>query len=259
MQSALRQSVRIGSTMLAGTNKRGILQPDAEGYYPCPVGAYNAYNSGGYLYDQRTGVAMFNEGSVLMRQVRKGALYGEYKHPEQQPGMSDQAYVARVRRIDPDRYSHHIRDYELRPSTDEHGRPIILVIAWVKPFGPYGKYVEASLQNPAQNTYFSVRSITVDDMMERIKYTKEVVTHDFVGEGGVYVACKAQAPSLEDFDTSVKEITPEVLHDLARQQERRRGLGLEDNGADYAGLIKELGWERVKRTPTTRKPSFMRW
>jgi hypothetical protein len=258
LQSSLRQSVRVGSTMLAGTQKQGVLQPDAQGYYPCPVGAYNAYNSGGFLYDSKSGLAMFQPGSQLMRQVKKGALYGEYKHPVQTPGMSDQAYMARVRRIDPDRWSHHIRDYELVPSQDEHGRPITLVIAWVKPFGPYGKYVEESLKNPAMNTYFSVRSITVDDMLERIKYTREVVTHDFVGEGGIYTACKHNAPSLEDFENSM-EVTPEILHSLAREQKMRRGLGLEDNGADYDKLIKELNWQRAAKTSTKRRPGFMSW
>lgn len=258
MQSALRQSVRIGSTMLAGTQKQGVLKPDAQGYYPVPVGAYNAYNSGGYLYDAKSGLAMFTPGSVLMRQVKKGALYGEYKHPEQLPGMSNEAYVQRVRKIDPDRWSHHIRDYELVPSTDEHGRPITLVIAWVKPFGPYGKYVEESLKNPAQNTYFSVRCITVDDFIERVKYTREVVTHDFVGEGGIFGACKHNAPSLEDFKETFMDVRPEHLHAIARQQARRKDLGLESNEPDINPLIESLGWQRQK-VETRRTPAFMKW
>lgn len=257
-QAALRQSVRIGSTMLAGTQKQGILKPDAQGYYPCPVGAYNAYNSGGYLYDEKSGIAMFAPNSQLMRQVKKGVLYGEFKHPERAQGISDQAYMSRIRQVNPDRWSHHIRDYELVPSKDEHGRPITLVIAWVRPFGPYGKFVEESLKNPAQATYFSVRSITVDDMMSQIKYTREVVTHDFVGEGGIYVANKYQAPSLEDFENTL-EVTPEILHGLAREQKRNRGLGLEDNSADYEGLIKELGWNRIKREAKAHRPRFMGW
>ena len=255
---AMRQSVRVGSTMLAGTNKAGVLKPDSQGYYPCPVGAYNSFNSGGFLYDEKSGVAMFTPGSQLMRQVEKGVLYGEFKHPELQPGMRDSDYITRIRKVDPDRWSHHIREYELVPSTDEQGRSITMVIAWLKPFGPFGEYVEASLKNPAQNTYFSVRSITIDDMARRIKFTREVITHDFVGEGGIYVAQKHRAPSLEDFDNSV-EITPTCLHELAREQERLRGLGFESSGADYSKLIKELGWERVKRDPVSRRPSFMKW
>ncbi len=255
---ALRQSVRIGSTMLAGTGKTGILKPDSQGYYPCPVGAYNAYNSAGFLYDEKSGLALFEPGSVLMRQVEKGCLYGEYKHPVREPGMSDQAYMARIRTVDMDRASHHIREYEIIPSKDEHGRAIKLVIAWTKPWGPYGQYVEDSFKNPAMTTYFSVRSITIDDMMNRIKYSREVVTHDFVGEGGIFVANKHMAPSLEDFDNSF-EVTPEVLYAIADEQQRTRNLGLEDNTMDVLGLIKELGWER-KHTPVkTVRPTFMRW
>lgn len=255
---AMQKSVRIGSTMLAGTNKQGILKPDSQGYYPCPVGAYNAYNSAGYLYDSASGLSMFQSGSQLMRQAEKGCLYGEYKHPEKLPGMSDQQYLARIRKIDPDRYSHHIREYELVPSRDEHGRPITLVIAWLKPFGPFGKYVDESLNNPAMNTYFSVRSITIDDMMNRIKHTREVITHDFVGEGGIFVAQKHRAPSLEDFKESSIEITPALVHQLAREQEAQTNLGLEHSGTDWNGLIAELGWEKT-RGAAARRPDFMGW
>lgn len=252
---AMRQAVRVGSTMLA-PGKEGIVKPDAQGYYRVPVGAYNAYNSGGYLYDQQSGLSMFQPGSQLMRQLEKGILYGEYKHPERLPSMTDQQYVARIRRIDMDRVGHHIREYELVPSRDENGRAITLVLAHVKPYGPFGQYVEAALQNGGQNAYFSVRSITIDDFSRQIKYTKEIITHDFVGEGGIYVANKYNSPSLEDFDNSI-EIRPETLHALAREQQRVRSLGLEDNSMDVQGLIRELGWERTR--VNTRKPSFMKW
>ena len=177
---AMRQSVRVGSTMLAGTNKAGVLKPDSQGYYPCPVGAYNSFNSGGFLYDEKSGVAMFTPGSQLMRQVEKGVLYGEFKHPELQPGMRDSDYIARIRKVDPDRWSHHIREYELVPSTDEQGRPITMVIAWLKPFGPFGEYVEASLKNPAQNTYFSVRSITITWRAVSSSHVKSLPTTSLV-------------------------------------------------------------------------------
>lgn len=255
MQS-LRQTVRVGSTMLA-SNKAGIITPDAQGYYRTPVGAYNAYNSAGYLYEKNSGLAMFQPGSQLMRQIEKGVLYGEWKHPERAPGMSDQAYMTRIRRVDIDRASHHIREYELVPSKDENGRDIVLVIAYIKPWGPFGAHIETAFKTGSQNVYFSVRSITFDDFNTRVKHTREVITHDFVGEGGIFVANKYNAPSLEDFDNGM-EVTPETLFAVSREQKRIRELGLEDNSLDVDNLIKELGWDR-RRGASTRKPSFMKW
>lgn len=253
----MRQAVRVGSTMLAGTQKEGIIKPDAQGYYRTPVGAYNAYNSGGFLYEERSGLSMFQPGSQLMRQIDKGVLYGEWKHPERDPRMTETQYVQRIRKVDMDRVSHHIREYEIIPSKDEHGRNIKLVVAYIKPYGPFGQYVEDAFKNGGQNLYFSVRSITIDDFAARIKYTREVVTHDCVGEGGIYVASKYNSPSLEDYDNSV-DLKPDTLYALAREQERMRNLGLEDNGMDVMGLIKDLGWERKVKEPN-RKPSFMKW
>lgn len=254
MQPA-RQTVRIGATMLA-PGKQGILTPDAQGYYRCPVGAYNAYNSGGFLYDAQSGLSMFQRGSQLMRQLEKGCLYGEWKHPEKQPGWSDQYYVQRIRRIDMDRVSHHIREYELEPSKDEQGRPITLVLAHIKPYGPFGQYVEDAFKNGGQNVYFSVRSITMDDMARGIKYTREIITHDFVGEGGILQANKYNSPSLEDFESGM-ELRPDILYAIEREQQRQKELGLESNEPEVGELIKSLGWDksRVK----AKRPSYMGW
>ena len=37
-------------TALLGTNKAGVLKPDAEGYYTVVLGALNFYNSAGDFY-----------------------------------------------------------------------------------------------------------------------------------------------------------------------------------------------------------------
>ncbi|MFO5802088.1 S80 family phage morphogenetic serine protease, partial [Klebsiella pneumoniae] len=53
-----------------------------------------------------------------------------------------------------------------------------LVLGKCKPYGPFGKYFEASITNPSQNTYCSVRSITQDDPMRSITDTIEIILSD---------------------------------------------------------------------------------
>jgi hypothetical protein len=251
------KKVTIGCTMLAGTNKQGVLRPDEHGYYRTPMGAYGGQNSAGFVYDAQSGRSMFSPGSVLMRKIEKGVLYGEYKHPKREHYMSDQQYVARIRDIDDDRRAFHVRKVELVPSRDEHGRPITLVIGEVKPCGPFGHVVKASLENPHENTFFSVRSITMDDMMRGVKYTKEIVTWDYVGEGGIYVANKYNSPSLESFTDTEIEITPTMLWSLADEQRKANNMGLENSAASYDDLLKTLGWSRTPQR--VERPAFMKW
>lgn len=248
-------AVRYGCTMLAGTNKKGMLKPLDGGYYRVPAGAYNAYNSMGMFYDANSALPLLKPGSGLMRQLEKGVLRGEYKHPERD-GMSDREYIARIRKIDDDREAFHIRAIEVENSVDEKGRPIFLVFVELRPSGPYGHLVKDKLDNPHENCYLSVRSLTMDDVIRGVKYTREIVTWDYVGEGGIYVANKYNAPSLESYhDVEVQQ------HDLlaiAAEQRRDRQLGLESNTQDLGPLLKQLGWDIQTPTPPSISP-FLGW
>lgn len=261
--------VRIGSDILTNSGKKGILTPDEQGYYPIPFGAYGTTNSAGMFYDTASGVSMFDPNSPLMRRLKKRVLYAEYKHPEPYEvikeldgsksirKMTNEEYMARIRKIDDDRVCGHIRDLDLIDTTDEKGRPIKLVVGWVKPHGPFKQVLQDSLDNPNINTYFSVRSITQDDMMRGIKYTREISTWDMVGEGGILGACKYNAPALESFEETQVEITPSTLYNLEKVAANSKNIGFEN--ADYLDtkeLAKMLGWEISKST--VRKPAFMR-
>lgn len=258
MLAQQQQTVRIGQTTMLPPGKKGIVRPCSEGYYRLPVGAYNAYNSGGFLYDGQSGLAMFQPGSVLMRHAEKGVLRGEFKHPVMLPGMTREQYMQRIRTIDLDRASHHIRWYEIEQSRDSRGRSISLVYAILKPWGPYGEMLEQSIKNPHENTYFSVRSITFDDPLNRVKYTREIVTHDFVGEGGILEANKYNTGmGLEDFEGGGVEITPLMLHELHLKQQRAKNLGLECHEPSAAELMERLGWGLEK--PAAKRPAYTRW
>ncbi|QOV08063.1 putative structural protein [Pseudomonas phage vB_PaeM_kmuB] len=261
LQQRTNNQIVIGSDMLAGTNKKGVLVPDADGYYLTPLGAYGTRNSAGMFYEMASGVSMFNPDSPLMRRVKKGVLFMEYKHPEpyRKDGtrMNEHEYLMRIRQIDDDRVCAHIKELILVDSTDEKGLPIKLVLGKCKPYGPFGKYFEASITNPSQNTYCSVRSITQDDPMRGIKYTREISTWDMVGEGGIYGANKWNSPALENYEDQLMVITPDTLYQVQRERERQINMGFECSDiTNVTDLAKSLGWDisPVKH----RRPGFMR-
>lgn len=262
----VNSEVRIGSTVLAGTGKRGKLTPDADGYYTIPLGMYGTNNSAGLYYDGPSGAAMFKEGTPLMRRLRKGVLFMEFKHPEPwemvevkgevaKRYLSDTEYLMRIRRIDDDRVCGHIKELILdHNARDENGKPAIMVLGKVKPYGPFGQHLQDSLDNPDINTYASVRSITNDDMMRGIKYTQEISTWDMVGEGGILKAGKYHAPSLEAFESVI--ITPETLRRVEIIAAKQRASGLEcGEHLDVSELRARLGW--AKAAPI-RRPAYLR-
>lgn len=266
VQKQSGNQVRISSSLLTAGGKKGILTPDADGYYTLCVGAYGTHNSAGMFYDASSGVAMFAPDSPLMRRLLKGVLYMEFKHPEPyedllidgrvvRKPMNDSQYLGRIRKIDDNRVCAHIRALTIIDGVDEQRRPCKFVIAEVKPYGPFAKNFEDSLTNPHINTYCSVRSITQDDVMRGIKYTREISTWDFVGEGGIYTAGKHNSPALEDYKEIQVDINPTTLWTLQDEQTKRKRLGLESaSHLDVSDLIVSLGWEK---RPHCRRPRFM--
>lgn len=251
-----QRSVQLGCTMLLGTEKKGVLKPDADGYYTVVLGAYGAYNSANMFYDLASAAPFFQKGSPLTRMVEKGVLRGEYKHPEKQTGWSDLEYIHRIRQIDSDRVSHHIRNLKLQEGhKDEKGRPITVVIGEIRPSGPYGQVIKDALENPHENVYFSVRSLTMDDQLRGVKYTKEIVTWDYVNEGGIYNANKYFSPALESFHEV--QLTAMDLWNLEEEETRQRALGMESAGTDYAELARSLGWGRD--TQQKKAPVSFKW
>lgn len=253
---------RMGCTMLRGTNKKGKITPDAAGYYTVVLGAYNAYNTMGMFYDLQSAVPFFQEGSPLMRMLGKGVLRGEYKHPEPDNSIADanhreKVYIDRICKIDSDRVAFHIRNLKLEDGhKDEQGRPIVLVIGEVRPSGPFKDILKDALENEHENVYFSVRSMTMDDMIRGVKYTRKIVTWDFVNEGGIYSANKYNAPGLESFGDI--DITPSVLWELADEQSHQRAMGMESSETDYNQLASDLGWAKTT-APSGKKPLYCNW
>jgi hypothetical protein len=131
---------------------------------------------------------------------------------------------------------------------------VIAIIAWVKPSGPNGPALEASLDNPNENVCFSIRSFT-DDYRERgitRRVLKTIVTWDYVNEPGIAVAEKFKAPALE-----VLQEHRFSRGDLERsvQQSAMAGIGTESVMLSAEELFTSMGWD----TRAANKPSWANW
>lgn len=226
-------------TALKGINKEGKLTPDASGYYTTVLGAYGMKNSVGLTYDRDAALRVFNsDRAIFQRWISKGILHGEIDHPSPAPyivngSLDKDAYFARLRKIDARNYAVHIRRVYLKEMVNDEGQPILAVIGEVKPVGEIAETIRQGLENPDANVYFSVRSFTEDDMIRGIRYTIELVTWDYVHEGGIAMAQKMRSPSLECFEEI--EVTKSMLlkaNALDKEIARITGQESVDNAMD---------------------------
>lgn len=234
-----------GCTALVGTNKAGLLKPNADGYYRMVLGAFDAFNSAEQFYPAGPAMELLNQSGALMRRIANGALRGEYGHPRKLPGMSDRDFLIRLADIVEANVSHHIRSIELLPNgmRDEQGRPVVGVIGEIKPSGAHGAALQASLDNASENVCFSIRSIT-SDRFDRGRYTKflrAIYTWDYVNEPGMSVAKKWRAPGLESLQEAIMDEAG--MREVARTLSRTKGgHGLESSQSVLRETMRELGF-----------------
>lgn len=244
-------------TALAGSNKAGILKPDADGYYTVVLGAMDVYNSAGSFYPWESAREVFKESSSLMRRIANGACRAEYGHPKRLPGMSIRDFIERILQIHEENVCAHIRKVWVTYDQikDKNGRPVIAVLGEVKPCGPRGDTLKASLDNPSENVCFSVRSLTDDVRIGGVthKNIRTIVTWDYVNEPGISVANKFMAPGLEGMDEVA--ITAASLGSI-RDYQSTSGISMESSGGVTAAeAIEALGFEQ----PVVRTPASARW
>lgn len=207
-------------TKLSFNGKRGVIEPDEEGYYELVVGGLNTFNNSGAWYYVAEGAReLFGPGSILNRAVANGCLRAEVNHPKQKPGEKDEAFVNRMLSIDLNNTCAHFKaiwlDENFGKNNPAYNNPdLIAIMAKVKPTGPKASILKEALENPNENVCFSIRSVADEGYVrgKRIRVLREVITFDFVNEGGVVIATKWDSPATESIDNSViLEITKEVI------------------------------------------------
>lgn len=253
-------SVRLVCTALAGTNKQGVLKPDADGYYEVVLGGLNMFNSAGEYYVYEAAKSLFESSSQLQRRAARGALRGEYGHPKMLPGMSNEQFANRVMSIYEDMVSHHIKEVflDFDRVKDDKGKPVIAIIGKIKPAGPYAGALQKSLETPGENVCFSIRAFTDDQRIGGVNHRalRTIVTWDYVNEPGLAVANKFSSPSLE----SIQDI-PLTRGDLERSLENQNGGGqaMESVVLSAAELFASMGWNRPRKAPAVSRPDWGRW
>lgn len=253
----MMQRASYSCTALMGTNKTGKLTPDTDGYYTLVLGALNVFNSGGAYYPLGPAKAVFESSSGLMRRIEAGNCKGECGHPKQQPGQSVRDYLGRLMRIEETLVCCHFKEVWLEEGSvkDKSGRPVVAVIAKVRPTGPLGPALKAALENPHENVCFSVRSLTNDTMVGGVlhKNIKTIVCWDWVTEPGIAVATKYNSPSLE----SMTETTFTADHLSAVQAvQEEEGIGTESGtNVSVSDVMADLGWGPA----TAALPPSARW
>lgn len=258
---------RITSGLLAGLDVKGELPVDEHGYRRVVLGALNVNNSVGDLYTGRNAIDMFGSNSCIVRRIEGGGQYIEVDHPSRLPGQTMNDFYNRIFDIEMKNVCGHISKIELDEdfgrNNPEYGNPnIILVIGWVKPFGPYKEMLEDAFNNPLMNLAFSVRGITNDmelpsGLVER-EFT-HISTWDYVPEPGIKYATRRNAPGLESYRNKpvVTVDNSEILDmDVLTEvlEEKSNNMALESNvKAYYSDIAKAV---TSKKKPVVKKHSL---
>ncbi len=166
-----------------------LLTPDADGYVTINAGAYNIYNASGVYYDGNSIDKLYGENSILKRRIDKRVVFAELGHPKKEPWMNDSAFDSRLLEIREDRYCGHIRKAFLVPNKDSK---VIITKIEVAPFGHYSSTLRDAILSKHANCYFSVRSFSNQLRVNGIlvKRVYQIITWDFVTEGGIELANK---------------------------------------------------------------------
>ena len=197
--------VFFSATKLPMLKKRGVIKPDADGYYELIVGGLNTHNNTGAWYYTIEGVReLFGPGSLLHRRIANGCLRAEVNHPKKRPGETDEKFFERMLDIDRDNVCAHFKelwlDENFGRNHPEYNNPhLVAMMAKVKPSEPKGAMLKESLENPNENVCFSIRALADEGYYQgkRIRVLKEIIAIDLVNESGILMATKWDSPATE--------------------------------------------------------------
>lgn len=183
-------------------HKLRAAKPDADGTYEVVISAIGCPTRCGVIYEPESLVAAMNDPESRFNICLKDAnLFGEYGHPV----IRTKDDMPRLMQIDEHYTSHYftkiwIDDSEPLMIDGFEGYPIR---AKIKPSGPYGEVLRKQLEDPMQNTAFSLRSLCLPSSGRdnRYEYRKVqlLVTFDAVCAPGYQAATKRYVAGTEAF------------------------------------------------------------
>lgn len=249
----------LSATKLPMLGKKGDLKPDADGYYELVVGGLNSWNNTKSWYYVAEGAReLFAPGSLVQRRVANGVFRAEVNHPKQKPGESDESFFNRMLDIDRDNVCAHFKkiwlDEDFGKNNPQYGNPqLIAIMALVKPSLPKGAMLKESLDNPNENVCFSIRALSREAYVggKRIRVIEDLISIDFVNEGGILVASKWDSPATESADNSKAiRVTQELLERVSKQS---RDTISTESSREVASYI------AAKHFATAKTPVYANW
>lgn len=247
-------NIHFTCTSLVGTGKKGILKPDADGYYDMVIGGLNILNSAGEYYTYSGAKDLFQSSSSFMRRVKRGVLKGEVGHPRREIGQSLESFMNRILDIDEKNVCVHFAEIYLDFDNFKNpdGSPIVAIRSKLRPTGPKAESLQRSIDNPKENVCFSIRSFTENTTSfgRTNKAIKTIVTFDNVNEPGIHIAEKFKSPALENLQDLV--VTKKQLDDVFDHRTVMYS-GQESNLMSREELFKSFGWV------DTNKAKFTQW
>jgi len=192
------------STMIIDSKRkdRPAIIKDEEGYYKIRLGSFNTYNNSGHYWLVKDINAILGTGTILYERLQDGILFSEYDHPKGLLDLPLDKQRQRTLYIDPDRVCAHIKKLEvIKTNQKEPGfpYPIIHIDGWVKPTGPFAKYLKDYLDTPSINVPFSIRALSKYYKMNGVIIKEPVIvsTWDFVTKPGIKKANQWTAAGIE--------------------------------------------------------------
>lgn len=253
-------TVELSSSILNGTNKKGVIRKDSNGEYQIVVGGLNMCNNKGEYYEYKYAEKFFRETSELTRMARKNVLRGEYGHPNQAPGQKDDDFVRRLLRIDEQSVccSHRRLRLDFDNYRDGMGRPIIAIVSHLAPYGPFADPLERAIEDGKEEVCFSIRCFSLPFKVggRVIKEIKHIVTFDYVNEPGIAMATKYHSASLESHTSLIelpeaRTFTQGTVIEAAQQLRRMPGSN-ESARLPMDSFLASMGWE-VRDTPGAKR------
>ncbi len=250
--------IKFTETVYSANGRKGIMTPDSDGYYTVVVGALNTYNSAGEYYTAEGATALFENSSHLVRRIQSKALYAELGHPKKTPEMTMEQFYSRIITIEETNICGHFKeitlDFKFGEKNPQLNNPqLIAIIAKVKPAGAKANALQIALENPEQNSAFSVRGITENKYANgrTERRLTNVITFDHVVEPGISIADKLMAPGLEKRLVTLESRVHEVMDTMVDRNVLKKVLtrqmgrvGMESNQGMFQDILKSMDTKR---------------